>query len=156
MTQDDLKRFWAKVDRRQPEECWPWTALKVNNGSGQEYGHFRYKRKMVRAHRVSFSITKGPIPFGAVIRHTCDNPLCCNPNHLISGTQKENVQDRYDRGRAVHLRGEEHGMAKLTEEKVREIRKRISNGESRRPLAKEFGVSTFGIGWAVKGWKHVK
>lgn len=63
------------------------------------YGRIQYRRRKVRVHRLAWELHHGPIAPGAVIRHTCDNPPCCNVAHLRSGTQQENMRDRDRRGR---------------------------------------------------------
>lgn len=148
-------RFWSKVEIRSDHECWPWGAGFGSNRSGIRYGTFRLKR-MRKAHQVAWEIANGtPVPPGQVIRHSCDNGICCNPKHLVSGTQKQNVADRYDRGRDVHLRGEEHPNSKLTRELVLNIRKDLAKGHSQRKIAILYGVSQFGVRYARSGWKHV-
>lgn len=64
-------------------------------------GHTKIKvdGKKQYTHRVAYEIHKGPIPLGSVVRHTCDNGSCVNPDHLLTGTQKENVNDIWVRGR---------------------------------------------------------
>lgn len=84
------ERFWSKVDRRGPEECWPWKYGKDASG----YGMIRVDGRTLKAHRF---VAGNPV--GGVVRHTCDNPPCCNPAHLLIGTQQENVRDRDVRGR---------------------------------------------------------
>jgi hypothetical protein len=91
-----LDRFWSRVDKGAG--CWEWTGGK-SDGYGQlcdEYG------RKVRAHRYSYTIHHGPIPSGRVVRHTCDNPGCVNPSHLLLGTQLDNAADRDVRGRNGH------------------------------------------------------
>lgn len=78
---------------------------------------------------------------GWVIRHTCDNPSCINPEHLLIGNDLNNIQDRQDRGRQA--KAESHGSAKLNWEKVRDIR---TSTLSRRELAKKYGVGKTTIG----------
>lgn len=93
------KRFWSKVDRRGPDDCWPWVAkAKHKHGYGMMVvitGFVDY------SHRLAFALIKGPILDGAVIRHRCDNPPCCNPRHLVSGTHTDNHRDMMERGRHV-------------------------------------------------------
>ena len=98
---------------------------------------------------------------GLVVRHTCDNGNCVAVSHLVLGTQMQNVQDSIDRDR--HSAGERHGCAKLTEDQVREIRRRYIKGTSRwspgnrRELEREFGVSRSQISDIINGkkWSHV-
>lgn len=89
------ERFWNKVDRSG--DCWTWTAGR----DGAEYGQFRYEGKNIKAHRVSFFLSNGYWP--RVIRHSCDNPPCVNPAHLLDGTYKENSDDVYNRERNYGL-----------------------------------------------------
>jgi hypothetical protein len=85
------ERFWEKVDRTG--DCWLWT------GSGDRYGHVRLNGKIVQAHRVAWELTNGPIPEGLQCLHTCDRPLCVNPEHLWLGTRSDNMLDMVAKGR---------------------------------------------------------
>lgn len=76
--------------------CWICTSHKRDRCG---YPVIVRNRKHWRGHRYSYTINKGNIPEGLVVRHTCDNPNCINPNHLILGTQKDNVDDIFDRER---------------------------------------------------------
>jgi hypothetical protein len=87
--------FWAKVDKRQPYECWPWLASTNKDG----YGQFWVGNTFVGAHRYSWELTrKCEVPDGKMILHLCDNRICCNPNHLYCGDAKQNAKDRVERG----------------------------------------------------------
>ena len=78
-------------------ECW----LLTNKPNGHGYVHVKDKR----AHRVVWEAHNAePIPEGMVIMHTCDNRACCNPEHLVLGTQSENIQDAHDKGRMFCVR----------------------------------------------------
>lgn len=94
-----MKRFWDKVDKSG--ECWIWTAAKDSGG----YGQFFFEGKNIKAHRVSFYLTNGYWPNHT--RHTCDNPPCVNPNHLLSRTRKENNDDIYKRERNSGIKAAE-------------------------------------------------
>lgn len=92
------ERFWEKVDKRGPGECWPWIASKSRG-----YGEFFVtpERGKVMAHSFVVELTTGiPCPPGKEGCHKCDNPPCCNPDHIYYGTRKQNVADAMKRGRA--------------------------------------------------------
>ena len=97
VTQAMGARFWAKVDRRGPDECWPWTG--GVNGDG--YGRFYLKRKkMTAATRVAWSLATGrEFPADKLACHSCDNPGCVNPGHIWPGTQSDNIKDCANKGR---------------------------------------------------------
>lgn len=78
--------FWKKVDRRGPDECWPWLA-----GQCIGYGRFVDRGVTVWAHRFSYELCVGPIPEGLVIDHLCCNTRCVNPAHLEPVTSRENT-----------------------------------------------------------------
>jgi hypothetical protein len=97
------QRVMANIDRSAgPDDCWPWQGAL---GGSAGHGQTSLNRKVVYAHRVVYELTNGPIPDGLIVRHTCDNPPCCNPAHLLTGTQFDNVQDMISRGRAHWQKG---------------------------------------------------
>lgn len=93
-----ISRFWAKVDKRGPDECWTWTA----GLNGQGYGIFCIGGKARGAHRVSYFLSRGEIGNGLSVCHSCDNPPCVNPAHLWVGTAQDNSDDRVRKGRAYN------------------------------------------------------
>lgn len=95
LTERHLLKFWSRVQVGGQDSCWPWTA--GENGLG--YGQMRVNTVLHTTHRLAYQDCVGPIPKGMVVRHKCDNPLCCNPHHLILGTQKDNMHDAIERGR---------------------------------------------------------
>ena len=128
------QRLWARVDKDAPSECWPF-----RKAASHEYGQLMDGYRPVLAHRLAYELTKGSIPEGMVVRHTCDNPPCCNPAHLVVGTYADNSRDMTVRGRAARLF--QISTTKLTDEQAREVVCRRRAGESSAVLADEFGVS---------------
>lgn len=143
------KAFWSEAHKCAPTECWPWLGKSL-----AKYGRFDYAGSQRYAHRVAWSLRHGEIPNGAVIRHTCDNPLCVNPDHLDIGSQHDNVQDIYARGRWSHRRGSGHGRALLGEDDARAI---FVDPRPSRELAEIYGVAEGTISNIRSGrtWKHV-
>ncbi|MEV8338504.1 HNH endonuclease signature motif containing protein [Leucobacter sp. NPDC077196] len=84
------ERFWAKVDKKAPGECWEWQAAKDPDG----YGRFMVKKNepVQLAHRVSFEFSCGAIEIGKVLDHLCRNPPCVNPRHLEVVSQRTNME----------------------------------------------------------------
>lgn len=125
------ERAWAKVERRGPDECWPWRGAQ---GAGQRGHILRAGRgsAFVTAHRAIFEAVHGPVAEGLDVCHSCDNGLCCNPAHLFLGTHKENMLDM--------VRKERQPNRTLTWADVRLIRADTS-GATFTSLGRQFGVS---------------
>lgn len=146
---DLLKATLFNRSRLAENGCWEWVGGKGAGG----YGCFSVNGKNQKAHRVSYEAYKGKIPKGMVVRHSCDNPACINPDHLNIGTQRDNVADRELRKRR-DVKGERVGTSKLTESEVLEIK---ASDESSSVLAERYGVYKTNI-WAIrsgKSWKHL-
>lgn len=147
------ERFWAKVDIRGPDDCWPWVGAR--NGYG--CGHLGISGKNVSAHRLAYELVKGPILDGTEVCHSCDNHPCCNPAHLWPGTHLDNMQDAVAKGRSA--RGERNGSHKLTSVQATEIRDRYESGDiTQCSLGAAYGVSGRCVSDITTGrtWGHVK
>ena len=153
LTKKQIRAFWAKVDKRGPDDCWLWTA------SGH-YGAFRAGGRQLRATRLSFILANGDVPLHLDVCHNCpggDNPLCVNPAHLFLGTRKRNLQDCVEKDRKNAARGVAAGKSKLAPAQVYEIRRRYDAGEGSFVIAKDFGITGQSVG-AIglrKSWKHL-
>lgn len=91
LKESDIKRFWQKVDVQQDKDaCWQWLGYRAKECG---HGRFNLNRKITLAHRISYFLKNGKIPKYMVVRHTCNFGSCCNPNHLILGTQADNIMD---------------------------------------------------------------
>jgi len=93
------KDFWDFVDKSDESGCWPWLGSKNHGG----YGKTKRKGRMIRAHRLAYEMTKGPIPNDMVVMHSCDNRSCCNPDHLIIGTHADNRRDSVKKNGGITL-----------------------------------------------------
>jgi hypothetical protein len=159
MDEKTIARFWSKVDKRGPDECWEWQACRQNTRS--RYGRFGTKRdgkKYVEyAHRVSYAIAFGSAPL--VVRHSCDNHPCVNPAHLLPGTHADNNADMMarERHRVRPRKGEDHGNARLTESDVAAMRSQRKAGVPVTAIARQFGVVLSTVYRIVNAsaWGHV-
>lgn len=150
-------RFWDKVNKRGPNDCWEWRAYRDRDG----YGHIRLDDDAhtdAGAHRVSYELAFGPIPEGMMVCHHCDNPPCVNPAHLFLGENSDNMRDRSAKGRKAGPVGAAHHNAKLTEDQVKAIRQRYAaGGVTMLQLAAEYGIGAGPVCNIIhrKSWKHV-
>ncbi|CAB4121137.1 hypothetical protein UFOVP154_32 [uncultured Caudovirales phage] len=143
-----VESFWRKIDRKGSDECWPWLG---KYRSAQGYGRLDiWGEDGVYAPRVAYLIANpGAITLRApkdvsipqFIRHRCDNPSCCNPNHMTLGNLTQNMRDKVARGRSPDYRGTRGPRAKLTEEDVRDIRVKQKYGAHTKALAMLYDVS---------------
>ena|ERR1700719_845194 len=106
------------------------------------------------AHRYVWSQERGPIPDDMCVLHRCDNPTCCNIDHLFLGTKLDNAVDRDTKGRLGDRRGQSNGRAKLTDEQAREIRDATG---SQREIGLRYGVNQQMVSRIKAGeaWSHV-
>lgn len=153
------ERFWEKIKFGEPDECWEWQ--RCRRGSNW-YGCFLHLNKEgiyrnIGAHRYLYIQLFGSITNKKLlVLHTCDNPICCNPNHLWLGTHRNNMDDKVLKDR--QQKGSNVNTSKLTRDKVLLIRERLSVGDSQRKLAKFFGVKHTSIGQIGRrtSWKHLQ
>jgi hypothetical protein len=125
--------------------CWEWNGGRNSKG----YGRIKIDGKRVSVHRVVYELLVGPIPDGMFVCHTCDNPCCCNPDHLFIGTNQDNVNDMVSKGRQY---------SKLAKEDVIAIKQIYRRGNTtKRQLAEMFDVDFYTIKDILDGttWKHV-
>lgn len=139
-----VTRFWSLVD--QTGECWNWRGDTDRNG----YGVFVWRGKRHGAHALALSFTTGELRADELDTcHSCDNPACCNPDHLRFDTRFSNVQDMDSRGRRSVPN------ARLTPDQVITMRTRRANGAPQTILTRDYGISAAYVSEIVRGrtWK---
>ncbi len=129
---ETVARFWEKVDRKDEEECWEWTATTT-----KRYGRLKLKSGLTKgAHVISYEIHHGPTG-GLFVCHSCDNPPCCNPKHLWLGSNKDNMKDAKRRILPPVIgSGSKNGNAKLVENDVVQIKQLILDGRGNTEIFK--------------------
>lgn len=151
-----LDRIMAQIVKTAAG-CWEWTGRVLPGPRG--YGSMkvvdrpRNQREQL-VHRLMWIEVNGPIPDGLFVLHRCDNPPCCNPDHLFLGTKQDNAVDALKKDRLYIPVGEANGNAKLTADAVREIR---TSTDSPNQAAARYGVSP-ALVYAVRQrriWRHI-
>ena len=140
--QDPIKRFFSRFSKSA--NCWEWLGAKTPTG----YGKIMVNGRLMYAHRFSYLHHFGNLDNSLHICHHCDNPSCVNPEHLFAGTIADNFKDMAKKGRAH--RGQ------FSVEQIKEIKNRISAGETKRSIAKSFGVTDGLISMIDSGKRYVR
>jgi len=156
-------RFMRLVDANgfDPSACWEWIGAIKENG----YGNFNGSAGTNSAHRYSYEMFVGDVPPGMDVCHSCDNRACVNPDHLFIGTRKDNMQDARRKGRLSS--GEKHSIAirtgtripgaKLSDNDVRLILRRVKSGHRSSQIAPDFNVTPGAVNAIKRGatWAHI-
>lgn len=142
LNEKEIARFWNKVKTGNKDVCWEWMAARNEKG----YGIINIRYKTVIATRVVWTIVNGEIPDGIFVLHKCDNPPCCNPEHLFLGTIRDNAIDMASKGRSrkgkkFWFRGEMVVHSKLKEREVIEIKRMLDNKETCASISRIYGVT---------------
>lgn len=148
--------FWSRVNVKGEDACWEWTG----GCNTQGYGQLSWDSRIVKAHRVAAWLSGKLVDLSPPHRrgdthilHQCDNPKCCNPEHLKLGTHEQNMEEA--RARKRWPSGAKHPQAKLTNNEVQRIRTRYTEGDTQAVLSSTYGVSVLTIGKIVRGESYL-
>jgi hypothetical protein len=148
------EHFWARVDRRGPDECWPWrlSCLPAKaGGAGQFTYRFRDKQISYKAHRLAWLFSTGKSAGDLKVCHRCDNPPCCNPAHLFPGTQAENLDDARRKGRLV----DGAANVKVSDAGILDIQANYRRRVNGKALAAKYGITLASLLRIVNGTQRV-
>lgn len=165
---DKTKAFWSFVNKSEHSQgCWLWTGSKLLKSG---YGRIKFQGHAFKAHRLSWILHFGSIPDGLLVCHHCDNRLCVRPDHLFLGTPADNTDDMVAKGRQAKgdshfsrtqvekvLKGEKHGMAKISQDQAVSIRQLAWLGKTDKEIAAMFPLSESAVHRIVKGhgWTEI-
>lgn len=147
--------FYKNYEMITETGCWIWLKYTDKDGYGASSVMVDGKKKILKAHRVSYELFNGVITDNAHVLHRCDTPSCVNPQHLFLGTNKINMIDKVNKNR--QSRGSVANVTKLTEKDVLRLKSlKLKRGDIRK-LAREYNVLPDTIAYAISGktWKHV-
>lgn len=139
--------FFTKF--KKTDGCWNW------EGQISKLGYGSQGKNKNQSHRMAWKFEYGEIPKGMYVCHKCDNRICVNPEHLFLGTIRDNLKDMFGKGR--NIKGCQVQSAKLNENKVKEIKLSLKEGENSLSLSKKYTVHPRTIRDIKNNitWKHV-
>jgi hypothetical protein len=149
MTNDSPLRYSGTIEHRLwsrtqdgPDGCIEFTGARTECGYGR-IGVGSRGQGYERTHRVAWELANGPIPAEIEVCHTCDNPPCCNVDHLFLGTHTDNVRDMWSKGRQAGQipTGEQHPDARLTDAQVADLRALAPQLGNYAELGRRYGIS---------------
>ena len=150
-------RFQQYIGPTTPKGCILWTGTISSNGYGRILKDSSHPGpRILQAHRLAWEYANGPIPNGFDILHTCDNPPCINPEHLVLGTQQDNMADMVSKGR--QHKGQTCHLSQLTEEIVLAIRSEYKRRRvTLQYLADKYDTTFSNVSAIIrrKSWKHI-
>lgn len=159
-TTPTLARLFAKARVGSPTECWPWIA-QLREGAYPDVGltreereRFQHRSKSMVVSRYLLTTLRGRLGRGVVAMHTCDDPRCVNPNHIVAGSPAENAQDASRKGRLRDV----PRRTRWTRDQVLDIRSRYLSGESVREIAESIGAQPRHVRAAARArsYRHVE
>ncbi len=156
LTDRQIDRFLSHIQIGEPDECWPWIGARLKTG----YGVSGINQVPHLASRISVRISTGKDPGELVVMHTCNNPPCVNPRHLVPGTQSENMFHRTASSTPDQPRwacGAQLPNAKLSDSAVKRAHFLRASGLTQRQIGDILGVHNTRISALLSGkaWKHV-
>lgn len=146
--------FWEKVRKAGPNDCWIWTAGKCNG-----YGWWRISDQgQYYAHIIAYYLTVGAWPSGRKVMHSCDNPVCCNPNHLSDGSDLDNSLDCIAKGRANRGNGNHAHVSEVEVEEIKRLGLFFGPREISNMSQFKNKITESAIGRILNGktWRHVR
>jgi len=149
--QDNPETRYEKRIEKTASGCWIFHGPRNNMG----YGMVSAGGNPMLAHRFFYQQVNGPIPAGMDACHRCDNPACCNPDHIFIGTRTDNMRDAVAKGRV--RRGETSAQARFSESDVLDMRRRHCAGETTGEIGRRYDTSYKTV-WAIvhrKAWGHI-
>lgn len=162
-SQLDLEPLREKLLSRlvkTPTGCWEYGPSRTRRG----YGSITFHRRPLLTHRIAYQLFKSPIPFGMFVLHTCDNPCCCNPDHLYLGQAADNSRDMVEHERSA--KGDRNGLrlhpgsiifgkrptnARLTDERVAAVFELRAKGWQMWRIGQQIGIPRRMVGAILSG-----
>ena len=139
--EDNAPHIWSKVDIKNEDDCWNWTACVARSGRGS-FSDGKYVKR--QAHRVAYWLATGEEPRKKMVLHSCDNPICCNPKHLFLGSHADNMKDMANKQRNRTPRPG-NGYTKITLDQHSEICLLFENGVSKKEIGRRFNCTATNI-----------